>query len=215
MATKAERKEYINIYQDLLIILHHNVTIGETFKSKLYSALDKGFPINFTLFKRKPLLYEAIEYDYSGDGTRILLKAGADVNITVGYLHRTALQYAILNTLIPVDIIKEIIDKTTDINHKDIGGDSAFSLMCKIMFSPSLWTQKGFMEKAYKVLNMLIEADADTSVLKSWTEADIGLGINSREDKKIASEIFKKINILVEQKKQLEQTADGSYEYEL
>ena len=102
--------------------------IGKTFESVLESALEKGYPIDYAPTKRDlPLLLEALHL--SDEAAMYLIDAGADVNAEDKYQGHSVLIKAIDNRCAPC-VIKKILDRTSDVNHKDDLGYSALKFFC-------------------------------------------------------------------------------------
>lgn len=159
--TKEQKELYTSIYKKLLSILNYNVSIGQAFESELKSALEQGFPIDFTPSKRYgTLLHIAIRCQNDAVmAVMYLLYAGANVNILDG--SRNALILAIDNES-PAKLVKEILERTEDINHKNNDGYSALALLCREIVLYKFRDRQNDLA----VLNMLLKAGASTEGLE-------------------------------------------------
>lgn len=168
--TKEQTELYTSIYKKLLSILKYNTSIGQAFESELKSALEQGFPIDFTLdftpYKRYgTLLHIAIRLQ--NDAVVYLLHAGADVNvldcsINVLDCSLNALMLAIYHEN-PAKIIREILKRTEDINYKNNKGYSALALLCR----EAVLSKFRDWQNDLAVLNMLLKAGASTEGLEA------------------------------------------------
>ena len=107
--TKEQKELYTSIYKKLLSILKYNVSIGQAFESELKSALEQGFPIDFTPSKRySPLLYEAI---YRSDSAAMyMLDAGSDVNILDNYRNALILTIELGSS---AEVVEKVLQSTS------------------------------------------------------------------------------------------------------
>ena len=211
----AEEK-YNRFYWDLYnqILMFGKRSSKKAFKAQLDEALQAGMPIDFIPEKsmRRTLLYWAIINNYAGNDKlkeiEVLLEAGAGVNYTDEYLWgRNALMIMVLtsNETTPqkVKVIKEIAERTTDLNYKDAQGDTVFQHAINRMFLSTT--------DETPVISALIQAGADPVFDKKLFRVDdifkkkldaITICINR--------EIFKK-----QYKSEMQRKIETSYEYEL
>ncbi|WP_303150110.1 hypothetical protein [uncultured Cloacibacillus sp.] len=177
----AEEK-YSSLYWDLYnqILMFGKRSSKKAFRAHLDVALQAGMPIDFIPEKsmRRTLLFWAIINNCAGNeklkAIEVLLEAGAGVNYTDEYLWgRNALMIMVLtsNETTPqkVKVIKEIAERTTDLNYKDAQGDTVFQ---------------------HAINRMFLSTTDDTPVISALIQA----GADPVFDKKICSgdDIFKK-----------------------
>lgn len=184
--------------------------IGKTFESVLESALEQGYPIDYAPTKRKlPLLLEALHL--SDEAAMYLIDAGADVNAEDKYQGRSVLIKAIDNRCAPC-VIKKILDRTSDVNHKDDLGYSALKFFCFRVIHQRMY----FVEtdkNNFAVLDMLLKAGADTSVLDNLEIKNLGK-YSAETERKMREHIA----LFKQQQEELSNNnncIEQSYDYEL
>ena len=153
-------------------------------------------PIDFIPEKsmRRTLLYWAIINNYAGNDKlkeiEVLLEAGAGVNYTDEYKWgRNALMIMVLtsNETTPqkVKVIKEIAERTTDLNYKDAQGDTVFQHAINRMFLSTT--------DDTPVISALIQAGADPVFDKKiWSRDDRFKKKLNAITSCISREVFKK-----------------------
>ena len=130
---------------DVLISTLQRLATRKYFKTKLLSALGDGYPIDFApdyspglgISSNSPLLHLTLSSaDYSYEETKLLLELGANVNATDAEGNNALIIAAMssdsaLLSNKEILLVKEILDKTQNVNHMNVKHETAFGHLCK------------------------------------------------------------------------------------
>lgn len=182
------------------------------FKKHMIKAIDKGFPIDFCPTNvTNTLLIEALltsSFGHKDDGEicRLLLDVGADVNIR-GTGYRTALIYAAA-FIMPIDVIKKILERTEDVNAQDSWGFTALGRYCNRYVN---MIQDNGEELPF--ISLLLKAGANPYLDAGWlsnTDDSVSPSVlqQNREE-------LKKYLAMFKEQKETITCSSSDYEYEI
>ena len=196
------------------------------FRNKLMKAISKGYPINYahpytgeTLLNNL-LMYQGTEYTHDRliEDIKFMLNLGADVN-KLNKDGENSLMKAI-NCHTPLEAIKLILQKTQELNLKNIDENTAFSITCRWYIFDGDYADYAHRNK--KIIQALLRAGADPYLDDSWIAIDYDdiYYIYNVDDNVTLTERQKELKIFVDQ--QYEQVnairntkKSTTYEYEL
>ena len=159
--TQEEKERFTKTYKELGYTIEY-IRSAKMFRRLLENALKNGYPLNYVpenhYLTPEPLLNIAIQYGQT-EIFRILLNAGVDVNLK-GRYKRNALMAACNNDnrhSFNIDMIKELIARTKDLNERDHFRSCALQMLAKnFVFSGS--------ERLLDCIEYIIKKGADPDV---------------------------------------------------
>lgn len=183
---------------------------ADRFKNTLEEALEQGFPIDyippnisprpltlfFTAVSVMPFVHE--------EHIRILLLHGADPNKTENTVMWNGLMF-LTTTFVSLDVFKECLEKTNDLNHRDTEGRTVLDLSCSHFLHRK--TENSKIEALHRI-QLLLDGGAKFNP-KCLNE-------NANSEKSV-QELKRFIYNYLESKEQLNSTPDLEYcfDYEI
>ena len=183
---------------------------GTKFLQLLKSALKEGFPVDYTpkvygTAKYPTLLHRAITHEREVP-MAALLEAGADVNI-LDNNNRNVLLQLVFNSYCTLSEIKEIVDKTDNLNLRDkFSGLTAFGVLARKF----IYTGKA---ETHTCLHYLLRLGADPYVGADYWKTD---WVDEKQEPYAGrkEQLRKILDMYYLQKEQIGQSLTD-YEYEL
>lgn len=203
--------------------LSNYINTTNKFRNKLMKAISKGYPINYAHpYTGETLLNNLLMYHGTGythdrliEDVKFMLNLGADVN-KLNKDGENSLMKAI-NCRTPLEAIKLILQKTQDLNLKNIDDNTAFSITCRWYIFDGDYADYAHRNK--KIIQALLRAGADPYLDDSWIAIDYGdiynvdgnvtLTERQKELKNFVDQQYEQVNAIRNTNK------STTYEYEL
>ena len=186
-------------YCELSKILRKRDLDYDSFSDILYRFISEGFNINYRPNEKSMdvtlLMLAIFEYEtVTDDIVRLMLKVGADVNLTDAD-DWNALMLAI-NFNRSAKLISEILEKTDNINQISKAGRSAFGICSRKYISSRMFRKPNDASYLLEIVKLLLQAGADPYLDSTWREPwtnDL-----SSEGREKINDIIKYFNVMKE-----------------